>query len=251
MYVEAYGLSMRWIDIRNALHNSMNERTLQRLRRLRRPASFGILRQTQPISRDFGWDRGEPIGRKFFHDFIDKYRADIAGRVVEIRDDRYSSQYPDLITKLDILDIDMSLPKVTIVADLASMPQVPSDSFDCAIVNNTFEYVWDFRAAIAELHRILSPGGVLFTTMGAGGRAWRSPDEEWPDLWRFHPPAARRLFGDQFGDDSVETEVFGNALVSIASIRGAAIEDVDERKLLIRDPYFPTITCVRAVKKHV
>ena len=56
-------------------------------------------------------------------------------------------------------------PQATIVGDLADAPQIPSDSFDCAIVTQTLQFVYDVRAALATLHRILAPGGVLLATV--------------------------------------------------------------------------------------
>ena len=37
--------------------------------------------------------------------------------------------------------------------------------FDCAIVTQTLQFVYDVRAALATLHRILAPGGVLLATV--------------------------------------------------------------------------------------
>ncbi len=49
-------------------------------------------------------------------------------------------------------------PQATIVGDLADAPHIPDDSFDCAIVTQTLQFVYDVRAAFATLHRILAPG---------------------------------------------------------------------------------------------
>ena len=56
-------------------------------------------------------------------------------------------------------------PQATIVADLTDAPHIPDDTFDCAIVTQTLQFVYDVRAAFATLHRILAPGGVLLATV--------------------------------------------------------------------------------------
>ena len=56
-------------------------------------------------------------------------------------------------------------PQATIVGDLTDAPQIPSDAFDCAIVTQTLQFVYNVRAALATLHRILAPGGVLLATV--------------------------------------------------------------------------------------
>jgi ubiquinone/menaquinone biosynthesis C-methylase UbiE len=48
-------------------------------------------------------------------------------------------------------------PEATIVGDLADAPHIPSDTFDCAIVTQTLQFVYDVRAAFATLHRIVAP----------------------------------------------------------------------------------------------
>ena len=80
----------------------------------------------------------------------------------------------------DILMATEGNPQATIVGDLTDAPQIPSDAFDCAIVTQTLQFVYDVRAALATLHRILAPGGVLLATvpghhedLAARGRAVR------------------------------------------------------------------------------
>ena len=53
-------------------------------------------------------------------------------------------------------------PEATIVGDLSDAPQIPDGSFDCAIVTQTLQFVYDVRGALATLQRILAPGGVLW-----------------------------------------------------------------------------------------
>ena len=49
----------------------------------------------------------------------------------------------------------------TIVGDLSSGEGLPADTFDCVICTQTLHVIWDFRAAIRNLQRMLKPGGVL------------------------------------------------------------------------------------------
>jgi SAM-dependent methyltransferase len=47
--------------------------------------------------------------------------------------------------------------------DLASLTY-PNERFDICITNEVFEHLTDLRASIAELKRVLSPGGILLST---------------------------------------------------------------------------------------
>ena len=43
---------------------------------------FGDLRRLEPITRSFGYERGQPIDRYYIEKFLSKHAADIAGHVV-------------------------------------------------------------------------------------------------------------------------------------------------------------------------
>jgi SAM-dependent methyltransferase len=54
---------------------------------------------------------------------------------------------------------------VTIVADLATAGHIPSDTFDCIILTQTLQYIFDLPAAVRAIYRILAPGGVLLASV--------------------------------------------------------------------------------------
>ena len=90
-------------------------------------------------------------------------------------------------------------PQATIVADLTDAPQIPDDSFDCAIVTQTLQFVYDVRAAFATLHRILAPGGVLLATVPGLTKISPPEDEEWGEWWHYTSRSAKRLAEEAFG----------------------------------------------------
>jgi SAM-dependent methyltransferase len=59
---------------------------------------------------------------------------------------------------LDYVTADLSRDDVMVKADLNNLP-FPGDSFDAVICNHVFEYIPDDRRAMAEIHRVLKPGG--------------------------------------------------------------------------------------------
>ena len=56
-------------------------------------------------------------------------------------------------------------PEATIVADLADAAHIPADAFDCIILTQTLHLIFDVRAAVATVRRILAPGGVVLATV--------------------------------------------------------------------------------------
>ena len=129
---------------------------------------FGSLRRLTPVGRDF-WDRGEPIDRYYIEQFLrrqsgqdDYVTGDIRGRVLEIGDSYYARRASaDGATgrphhALDVLSPDPAASQATIRGRPDGLPQVADDTFDCIICTQTLLLIYDVRAAIATLHRILS-----------------------------------------------------------------------------------------------
>lgn len=214
-----------------------------------KPINFGDLRRLQPITRSFGYERGQPIDRYYIEKFLSKHEGDIAGRVVEIGDDRYTQQFGGAkVTYSDVLDHDHPDSSPTITADLASAPHVPSDAFDCIIVAQTLQFIYNVQAAVNTLHRILKPGGVLLASLPSLSPICRYDMDRWGDYWRFTSAASKRLFGDMFGNKNVQVEAHGNVLVSTAFLYGMASQDLTAEELDFYDRDYESLICVRAVK---
>lgn len=225
----------------------LSPRTRKWLHRLRRPAWLGVSRRTTPISRHWGGERGTPVNRWYYKRFLDTHEKDIRGRVLEVRDQLYSSQYP-AVTEIEIIDIDADAPGVTLVADLSNMPQVPAESYDCIILTSVLYYIRDVEAALRELHRVLRTGGVLLSAhVGVPARLTQLDGFE-NEFGYLSKRGTTTLFNEVFGADNVTIETFGNVLACMAFLRGVAAEEIGEKRLLEADPYFPQTITVRAVK---
>jgi SAM-dependent methyltransferase len=214
------------------------------LRRRRRPIWLGSLGRTRPVSLISGYDRGLPVDRWYIDAFLAAHAADISGRVLEVKDSGYTERFGRGVSRADVLDIDPDNPNATIVADLAAADSVASEQFDCFVLTQTLQFVYDLSAALRHIHRILRPGGVLLATLPVTSGMSR-PDEEY---WRFTPAGTARLVEEAFGAGAVTIEAPGNVLSQIAFLSGLAAEDLTEDELAVQDPTFPLLVCVRAVK---
>jgi SAM-dependent methyltransferase len=215
-------------------------------RRLRRPVSLGSLRRTTPISEHWGFDRGTPVDRYYIERFLEKSSNDIRGRVLEIMDSRYTERFGAAVESSDVLDIDGSNPAATIVADLTDVDQLPSCSFDCVILTQTLQSIYDTPAALRGAYCMLRPGGVLLATVPAVSKIDPTPGVR-GDYWRFTTASCERLFGDVFGA-SISVEAHGNVLAAAAFLYGLAREELSDRELDAEDEFFPVLITVRAVK---
>jgi SAM-dependent methyltransferase len=220
--------------------------TRQQLRRALKPA-WWVWRRTTPIGGNWGYDRGRPIDRQYIETFLSTHRTDINGRVLEIKEPLYARRFGTGVTTLDILDIDPANPHCTIVADLADARTVPDASYDCCIVTQTLQYIYDVPSAVRELHRILADNGVLLVTVPAVTHI--DPRTKTKDYWRFTADSCERLFRDAFGEANVTVGSFGNVLAAIAFLHGLAREELTRTELDANDPLYPVVVTVRAVKR--
>ena len=131
------------------------------------------------------------------------------------------------------------------MSDLAQADGVPSAAFDCFVLTQTLQYVFDLRAAIGHAQRILRPGGVLLATLPVASRV---TDPPLTDYWRFTPLVAARLLEEEFAPGEVSVAGHGNVLAQIAFLEGLAAEDLTEAELAVDDAHFPLVACARAVR---
>src|SRR5207253_951351 len=89
------------------------------------PINWGDLRRLTPISSIWGVDRGRPLDRYYIENFLERNRADITGRVLEIKDPVYTDRYGAGVTQADVLDIDRANDRATIIADLTKAEGIP------------------------------------------------------------------------------------------------------------------------------
>lgn len=205
-----------------------------------------VLRKA-PLSSDWGWGRGRPVDRHYIEGFLTDHAGDVCGRVLEFGDDRYARQFGgSQVTRLDVLHLTADNPQATIVADLAQGGQIPSDAFDCILCTQLLFLIYDFRAAIRTLHRILKPGGIVLVT--APGVAHQISRNEAEDYWRFTALSLRRMFEEVFPGEHVQVKSYGNVLAATAFLYGFAIEDLRREDLDPFDPDYPVVIALRAVK---
>ncbi len=217
--------------------------------RKRRPPRLGDLRRVTPIDPNWGFERGTPIDRVYVEEFVGSNANDIRGRVLEIAAPDYATRYGSEVERVDILMANDGNPRATIVADLTDAPHVPSDTFDCAIVTQTLQFVYDIRAALATLHRILAPGGVLLATVPGITKISPPEDEKYGEWWHYTGRSARRLAEEAFGAGNVETRSFGNVLSASGFLFGLAASDLTSEELAAHDRLYEVTVGVRAVKR--
>jgi SAM-dependent methyltransferase len=151
------------------------------------------------------------------------------------------------VTISDVLHVTEGNPRATIVGDLTCADHIPSDTFDCIILTQTLQYIYDTRAALQTLHRILKPGGILLATFpGISRTDHEDCDGSW--FWGFTSASGRRLFEEVFSFANVKIQAYGNVLAAISLLHGLAMEELRREELDHFDPDYEILIAVRAVK---
>jgi len=210
---------------------------------------FGNLRRLKPISPFWGSERGQPIDRYYIEHFLAAHSADIKGRVLEIGEDTYTCKFGrEQVAQSEVLHVDEQKSKVTIIGDLTSADHIPSDAFDCVILTQTLQVIYDVSAAIRNIYRILKPGGVALATVPGISKISRYDMDRWGYFWSFTSLSARRLFEAEFPKEGILVEAHGNVLTAIAFLHGLATQELGPGELDHFDPDYELLITVRAEK---
>jgi SAM-dependent methyltransferase len=213
-----------------------------------RPPKLGDLRRVTPIDPNWGFERGTPIDRVYVERFISSHAADIHGRVLEIAAPDYANAFGRGVERVDILMATEGNPEATIVGDLTSAPQVPDETFDCAIVTQTMQFIYDVSSALRTVHRILVPDGVLLATVPGLTKISHVEDDLYGEWWHFTGRSVQRLADEVFGADNVEVATYGNVLTAAGFLYGLASSDLEPAELNAHDPLYEVVIGLRAVK---
>ncbi|QUT05678.1 methyltransferase domain-containing protein [Sphingobium phenoxybenzoativorans] len=204
--------------------------------------------RSEPLSRNFGFDRGTPIDRHYIELFLGSHAHRIAGRVLEIGDATYSRRFGvEAVSQQEVLHVHPGNPVATIVGDISDPLTLEDAAFDCIILTQTIHLIYDMKAALLQIRRALKPGGVLLLT--APGIT-PLDQYEWQTTWYWSlsPIALQRLVDEVFGSGSSQFSNYGNFYAASAFIDGAALEEVNMHKLTGYDPVFPVIVAACATK---
>ena len=224
-------------------------RTWPIIRQLR----FAGLRRLSPLKN------GAPTGistiRYYWAEFLDKHRADIRGRGLEIGETATIRRYGGAaLAQAEALDLAAHSPEVKVVADLGRADHVPSDTYDCFVVQFCSTVFYDIEAAVYHAIRILKPGGVLLINfwcvdyylyrgldMGTGAPMYMH--------WWFTPiqtaDLLRRL---SLGEEDFSLDIYGNLLTRFAFLVNLPAEELTQAELDHHDPSQPLNICARIVK---
>ncbi|HEX7140743.1 MAG TPA: class I SAM-dependent methyltransferase [Vicinamibacterales bacterium] len=225
------------------MKEAVGPRTAVRLRGLARgyeQPRWGNLRRTRPFSENFGFDRGTPIDRYYLHRFLEQHTALITGNILEVQTDSYTRRFGHDVARSDTFDIVPNFNPTFLCDFTAKDCAVPAATYDCVLLPNTLPHFRNLDGGIAQVRRVLRPGGTLLAS--AAGIIPLTGDV--PDYWRFSPDGWRERLAAALPGATIEVDGHGNCLAAMASQLGLALEELTDAELDVVDPRFPVLTTV-------
>lgn len=204
------------------------------------------LRTTKPVSRVFGLDRGQPIDRYYIESFLENNSSSIKGKVLEIADNKYTKKFGGKnILESEVLHAVDGNPKATIVGDLATGKGIPENTFDCFILTQTLQFIYEFHSAAENVVKCLKPGGVALITVAGISQISRYDMKRWGDYWRFTDKSLTMLFERYVPEENIKIKTYGNVLSSVAFLHGLACDELTREELdYVDQDYQMLITAV-------
>ena len=214
-----------------------------RVRRILHRPRWGNLRRARPFSERYGVDRGSAIDRYYIDRFVAEHAADIRGHVLEVAEGRYARVHPSAIEVLDVLDIDPRNDQATVIADLDDAGSLPPGAYDCVVLTQTLQYVFEPEVALTNLWDSLAPGGVLLLSVPITSKVDHDLADR--DSWRMLAPGLGQLLQRSCVGAEVTLVTAGNLVATIAFLLGLAAEELRPDELDGDDPLHPLVTCAR------
>ncbi|GEO05596.1 hypothetical protein AAE02nite_32600 [Adhaeribacter aerolatus] len=211
----------------------------------------GDFDRTMPFSIRYGFDRGGAVDRYYIENFLQQQADCIKGNVLEIGDNEYTLRYGGKkVSKSDIFHVNADNPKATVIGDLSNAPHVPDNSYDCVILTQTLQFIYDFKGALQTCYRILKPGGTLLLTVpGISQIEYGDLEESW--FWSFTRPSMQKAMTEIFPGTNVEVQNFGNVFVATALLYGMGLPEIKKEQMDFTDPHYQVIITVKGTKPAI
>lgn len=205
------------------------------------------LKNVNPVSTTFGFDRGTPIDRYYIEKFLKANSQHISGKVLEVAESHYSKKFGSAVTAYEVLHVEKNK-NATIIGNLTQEETLPVNVIDCFICTQVFNFIFEFQRAIEGAHQLLKPGGVLLATVSGISQISRYDADRWGHYWSFYPQGIGKSLKKVFGEDNVMINSYGNSLTAISFLKGIAMEELSEQELDFADPDYPVSINIVAKK---
>ncbi len=197
----------------------------------------------EPRSRVFGLDLGTSICRVYIDQFLAPYRSLVTGKVMEIGESRYTNQFGTSPFESYIVSADPNHMNA-IQGDLATGKNIPVNFFDCIILTQTLQVIFDVRSALKHTIASLRPGGVLLLTATGIAQISCYDRDRWGEYWRFTVQCMQELLHEAApAKAEITVKSYGNLITTTGYLNGDPAEDISPEHFIQNDPDYPMLIC--------
>lgn len=198
--------------------------------------------KTEPVSRQFGTERGTPVDRYYIEKFLEEHKQIVRGEILEIEDNTYSLRYgEERLQKAIVMDVGKEGGDISFRGNLETGEGIRDEIADCFILTQTLMYIFDLKSAAHHIVRLLKRGGsALITCSGISQNSKRCMDY-YGCCFNFNTDALCRLFEQEEGVEVVEAGSYGNVKTVTAHLNGLCCEDLEPDDFIPNDKYYPLI----------
>jgi SAM-dependent methyltransferase len=208
---------------------------------------FGDFGRIKPISIYDGFDRGKPLDRYYIERALQNHGELVRGRVLEVGNRDYTRLFgAERVVCSDVLDIDPTNQMATIVGDLGVIGALPEEAFDCIVLTQTLQYVYNLDNALENLQRALAPGGTLLVTVPGISPIGNGETDIW--YWEFTGLSLNTMLSSRFGESNVKVQSYGNVFAAISFLTGLSLAEIGTERLEHMDERYP-VTVFACVHK--
>jgi SAM-dependent methyltransferase len=185
-----------------------------------------------PVSTDFGFSRGTPVGRSYVNDFVAEKAQALGGIILEFGEARYKD-YFNYVDQYMVVDVAPG-PNVDFVCDIHDVSTMPQHFFDVIVCTQVLEHLERPQEALIELRKLLKQDGRLICTVPFLAHIHYVPT----DYYRFSIDAITSALS-RAGFEVIDSRNSGNALVTIGSLLGYSSEDFSFSQMAESDEVYP------------
>jgi SAM-dependent methyltransferase len=201
---------------------------------------FGDLWQLQPLGQETR-NSAQPVERYYIEQFVRRHTRALHGRVLEIRNDHYTS----VVAGRDLTVTSLALTDDTEL--IHWLADVEDGNYDTLLLVQVLQLVYDLHAVVRHIHRILAPGGILLATVPGTCYAADRINEIEP-YWGFTNLSLRKLIESIFPARGITIETLGNVLVAMVHLHRLGFAELTPIELNLRDNHYPLLLTLKAQK---
>lgn len=198
--------------------------------------------KTEPISKQFGTERGTPIDRYYIGEFLAECKEYICGDVLEIEDSTYTYEYGgERVKNAIVMDVSSEAGQVDFIANLETGEGIKESIADCFILTQTLMYIFDIKTAAKNIAKLLKQNGVALITCSGISQNSRRCMDNYGCYFNFNKDVFVKMFENEANMKVIKAGSYGNVKTVSAHINGVCCEDLDEKDFIPNDKYYPLI----------